>query len=1053
MSCHHPQRYRIRAILVWLTCCGVFGSTQHSKIARCQTAQNQAETVALLSSEARLHGDALRGIAIYATPKSACVSCHRIGQVGGTIGPDLTNIGTQRTTSQLTESLLYPNALVNPEFQIHQVLTEDGEVVRGYKIGEDAKAVVLRDPANGIERTISLDSIDDRRLSLSLMPEGLCNQWPKQQQLDLIAFLTDLGNSTKLRPELIAEILSHAAPHEPAKFPYQREPIDKSIWPNWQAHVNRDRIYDFYAKQADYFRVHEPNENFLMEFPGLDGGMPLGHWGNQNEETWASNWWNDAALGSVQAGVFHGPDRLVVPRAVCIHLGQNGELAACFDPDRLAYSALWRGGFVKFSTVRHGFLHGLVPIGELLDPPAHEPLVQPVRYRGYYRIGPRIVFSYIKGGVEYLDAPWVTEGRFVREVASRDRHSLRDQLTNAPRQWPQTMRTEIKLGSQSPYAIDTIELPQQNPWRTPMFCGDHDFLPDGSAMVVTMQGDVWRVTGLESQQSSTDQPTATWTRFASGLHHALGIRILNSGIFVLGRDQLTRLHDLNLDGEADFYEAYSIAFETSPAGHDFICGLQTDQAGNFYTASGNQGVVRIATDGQSSQVIANGFRNPDGLGIYPDGMVTVPCSEGDWTPASMICAIPAGDRAQIPFFGYRSRQFVNQPVSRPELPLVYLPRGVDNSAGGQVYIDSQRWGPLQGQMVHFSFGTGSHFLLLRDVVDDQIQGAVIPLPGEFQSGVHRGRFSPTDGQLYVSGMAGWGAYTVDVGCFQRVRYTGARVQIPIGFHLHQNGIAVKFPEPLDSGFVGNSTEHFAQAWNYRYGPAYGSAEYSTRKYGAVGHDRLRVASSRLFDDGHTLFLEIPDLVPCNQLHLRLAVGRDKRIDMFATCHKLDRPRLDFEGALPVAQHDARHPLDVDMELAAKRIKNPWANPIEGSRRIHIEAGKNLTFLPRVLNAQPGEAIALTLSNPDTVPHNWALIMPGKLSAIGEQANRLVAAPEGYIQQYVPLSSDVICYTDIVEPHQEFTIHFRAPNTPGRYPFLCTFPGHWMVMNGELIVDR
>lgn len=76
----------------------------------------------------------------------------------------------------------------------------------------------------------------------------------------------------------------------------------------------------------------------------------------------------------------------------------------------------------------------------------------------------------------------------------------------------------------------------------------------------------------------------------------LGLRVSKDGIFVLCRDQLTRLHDLNGDGQADRFECYSNAYETSPAGHDYICGLQRDRDGNFYTASGNQGLVRISRD-------------------------------------------------------------------------------------------------------------------------------------------------------------------------------------------------------------------------------------------------------------------------------------------------------------------------------------------------------------------------------------------------------------------------------------------------------------------------
>ena len=56
------------------------------------------------------------------------------------------------------------------------------------------------------------------------------------------------------------------------------------------------------------------------------------------------------------------------------------------------------------------------------------------------------------------------------------------------------------------------------------------------------------------------------------------------------------------------------------------------------------------------------------------------------------------------------------------------------------------------------------------------------------------------------------------------------------------------------------------------------------------------------------------------------------------------------------------------------------------------------------------------------------------------------------KQYVPNSDDLLAYTDVVAPGGQFTIDFRAPTAPGRYPFLCTFPGHWMVMNGVMIVE-
>ena len=1006
--------------------------------------QFDATVVKSLVDKALATGNAARGVALFASARSACVSCHKIGKLGGSVGPEMTAIGKQRTAEQLIESVLWPNRLVEDKFRVTQVLTSDERMVRGYIASEDEHHLVILDPATGAKQTIAIADIEDRKQVPSLMPEGLVNAWSEEQMADLVSFLADLGRYERLRPELAESVLQHAQAHDPATFAFDRKPLNEKAWPNWQAPINRERLYDFYTKQANHFQTHDRDQRLLMEFPGLDGGSH-GHWGIQAEPTWASDEWNQTILGSVQSGVFTGPNGLTVARGVCLQLGDNNELFACFDPDTLTYPAVWQGKFIKLSSVRHGFVNGLTPDGPMLAKPEITKPTEPFKYQGFYRVGRRTVFAYRIGETEYLDSPWIENGKFVRRIASLEKHSMRSQIKIAPAQSTDTIETEIVLGDQRPYAIDTIELPMKNPWKAPMYIGGHDFFPDGAALVATMQGDVWHVSGLNGKK-------ATWRRFATGLHHALGVKIDSDGIFVQCRDQLTRLHDLNGDGEADFYECYSNAFVSSPSGHDYICGLERDRAGGFYFASGNQGLVRISRDGAKAEVIAEGFRNSDGLGMYPDGVATLPCSEGEWTPASMICAVDSKNTS-TPFYGYRGAKFSHQPITRPELPLVYLPRGLDNSAGGQAYIDSDRWGPLKGNMVHLSFGTGSHFLLLRDRVGEQLQGAVVHLPGEFSSGAHRGRFSPADGQFYVSGMNGWGNYSTDQGCFQRVRYTGDPVLLPIGFHVHSNGIAIRFPTQLDNRFVQQAEQHFAQAWNYRYSAAYGSAEYSTLHYGARGHDRLQIASSRVLDDGRTLFLEIPELMPCNQLHLQVAVDSAHRVDMFATCNQLDEPRTDFEGAMPVSTKAQAHPLDQDMAMATKRVPNPWRKPIEGAREVEIAAGQNLTYDTREFQAKAGEAIKLTFTNPDVVPHNWVLIQPGTLQAIGAEANKLVADPEALIRHYVPQSSDVICFTDIVDGKQDTTIQFRVPNKPGRYPYLCTFPGHWMVMNGTMIVEE
>jgi len=386
---------------------------------------------------------------------------------------------------------------------------------------------------------------------------------------------------------------------------------------------------------------------------------------------------------------------------------------------------------------------------------------------------------------------------------------------------------------------------------------------------------------------------------------------------------------------------------------------------------------------------------------------------------------------------------------------------MDNSSGGQAYVTSNAFGPLKDQLLHVSFGAGTWFVVLRDEVDGQLQGAVVPMTGDFLSGVHRARFNPVDGQLYVSGMAGWGSYTRDDGCFQRVCYTGDPVQVPTGFHVYENGVRVTFSQPVDPSVATDAHQQFAQCWNYRYSGAYGSPEYSTTHPGVAGHDPVAMTSCHVMDDGLSVFFEIPDIQPVSQLHLRLHVnnenGRSSNPvgtgqDLFLTVHKLDKPFADFPGYVPQQKTIAAHPLLMDMALNAARVPNPWRKFIGNARPMEIQTGKNLTYATREFTVKAGEPLAFTLANPDVVPHNWVLVQPGALSEVGTLGNQLIANPEAYARQYVPESDKVVAHTDIVSPGEKQTIYFHAPIVPGRYPFLCTFPGHWMVMNGVMVVE-
>jgi azurin len=855
-----------------------------------------------------------------------------------------------------------------------------------------------------VDHSIGCDGlIDDVRISRGVMKprKGGAPRLRMDNTLGLWDF-DDLG-----------QLLPTPAP-APAAFTPDRKPLRTEDNMHWQEFVNRERIFDYYAKQAEQF-MKQTMPELIPAFPGLDGGQQ-GHWGNQNDQvTWKDNRFAASDHGSVFSTVFKGAS-LTIPKAVCVRFDDK---SAVFNPETLSFPLVWNGGFVKLGENRHGFMGGGTMEGKVIS---KNELKLDGAYHGFYRHGAEVIFSFSNQSGDHL-------------VTARDHGKDLTPLTKGgPAQWPKWIETKGSLGTQAPFATDTIAVPFENPYGTLFFIAACDFFADGSAAISTMTGEVWLVKGIDDKLDKV-----SWKRFATGLHQPLGMKIIDGRIHVLGRDQITRLHDLNGDDEADFYECVTNVMQTSPGGHDFIVGLETDAQGRFYFASGNQGVCRI-TGRDQLDVLATGFRNPDGLGLSPDGrFITTSVQEGDWTPATSICQIELGKNEGAHFGAGGPKN--GQP---PEPVLLYLPRGEDNSASGQTFITSKKWAALKGDgnLIHLSSGSGSAWLVMRQNVNGRWQAAAVKISGNFDSGPQCARFNAKDGHLYVTGMQGWGSYTPKDGCFQRVRFTGGDKPVPVGFEAHDNGVIIRFNQPVKDA---DAATCFAQCWNYRYSAAYGSPEYSVKYADTPGHDPLEVRSVQKLDGGKTLFLEIPQIITASQIHLRVSTGHD----IFLTAHALAEPFADFPGYTKIAK--TNHAAQIGLTAPAPSKPNPWAKG-EGGRELVIEAALGLQFVQKQLTAKAGEKLSIVFKNPDVVPHNWLLAKPGSLQKLGDKCNLMITDPQGLAKHYVPDSKDVLVYTDMTNPKESFTIHFTAPQEKGDYPYLCTFPGHWMVMNGVLKVE-
>lgn len=134
---------------------------------------------------------------------------------------------------------------------------------------------------------------------------------------------------------------------------------------------------------------------------------------------------------------------------------------------------------------------------------------------------------------------------------------------------------------------------------------------------------------------------------------------------------------------------------------------------------------------------------------------------------------------------------------------------------------------------------------------------------------------------------------------------------------------------------------------------------------------------------------------------------------------------------------------------------PAANKPTTGRAVEITANDTMKFNLVEIRAKPGEALAVTLVNHGTMPkfsmgHNWVLLAAGvDLAAFAGESTSAAKT------EYLPASykDRILAATKLLGPKESDTVVFNAPTKPGRYPFICSFPGHFQVgMLGELIVE-
>jgi plastocyanin/glucose/arabinose dehydrogenase/lysophospholipase L1-like esterase len=120
-------------------------------------------------------------------------------------------------------------------------------------------------------------------------------------------------------------------------------------------------------------------------------------------------------------------------------------------------------------------------------------------------------------------------------------------------------------------------------------------------------------------------------------------------------------------------------------------------------------------------------------------------------------------------------------------------------------------------------------------------------------------------------------------------------------------------------------------------------------------------------------------------------------------------------------------------------------------RVQAVPGR-MQFAPRELRVKAGASVRLVFENPDLMLHNLLILAPGSAEEIGALADLMAVQPDALRRGYIPDSAKVLHATPLVQPKRSAELQFTAPSEPGSYPFLCTFPGHWRMMRGALVVE-
>jgi len=399
--------------------------------------------------------------------------------------------------------------------------------------------------------------------------------------------------------------------------------------------------------------------------------------------------------------------------------------------------------------------------------------------------------------------------------------------------------------------------------------GGIDFLSEDEMLVCTWDslGPVYLVSNFRSPDPSQIKVQ----RIASGLAEPLGIKVVDGEIYVLQKQELTKLIDNDGDKIIDEYQTIADDWTVSANFHEFSFGL-VYKDGYFYGALATDilpggasaqpqpkdrgSVIKVSKETGEVEFVANGLRTPNGIGIGVDDEVFVADNQGDWLPASKINHVRKGA-----WFGSRSVDPEGTKDMVQDEPVVWLTQDeIGNSPSTPLYMDK---GPYAGQMIHCEVTHGGVKRVFVEKINDNYQGVVFRFAQGIEAGVNRLAWAP-DGSLLLGGIGvsgNWGQTGKLHYGLQRMVYNEKSVFEMLKVSARTNGFEIEFTEPIKDGQSIAAEDFLIQQYYFLPTPNYGGPK--------MGLEDLKAKNFYLSEDRKKVFIELDGLKEKHVVYFRI----------------------------------------------------------------------------------------------------------------------------------------------------------------------------------------